>query len=527
MTAAVRVEGDVAHVTFRVFDLDDYDLFVRTKRLPESTTRYDWRADTYTVETAARFAPMLGADAPARPAERLPVAGHLRDYQRWALEMALSAKRYALWLDTGLGKTSVYLEWARQVIALTGGRVLILAPLAVIPQIIEEAARWYGDALPVAPLHSRDELAAWCAAGNGVAICNYEKFIRGTMPELRYVAGMIADESSVLKTGGGKIKWNLIKSARGIEYKLSCTATPAPNEAMEYASQAAFLEKLRSEGDILWTFFSRDKRGEWRVKPHALGAFYAFMASWSLYMRDPARFGFADILSTLPDPVVSEERLEMTPEQRARRDAILVRAGAGLWGDDRMGVQERQALAQIARGFRYVGENDRKRAERIPSAKPARVAEIVREEVAAGRRVLVWTTFDEEGEIIREQLDDAPFGAAVLDGSQSQETRTRLLAAFRSGEIVCLISKPQLIGYGLNLQYVGAMVFSGLDDSYERMYQAIRRAVRPGQAESVRIHVPYVPELEGLVFGNVKRKEARFLADVAAQEEQYRRVLGR
>jgi len=75
--------------------------------------------------------------------------------------------------------------------------------------------------------------------------------IPGVLDELRHCAGLVADESSILKSGGWVIKWNLISPRRGIEYKLSCTATPAPNETMEYASQASFLEKLRTEQDIL------------------------------------------------------------------------------------------------------------------------------------------------------------------------------------------------------------------------------------------------------------------------------------
>jgi len=197
------------------------------------------------------------------------------------------------------------LEWCRQVAHLTGARVLILEPLAVIPQLIEEARRFYGDGLQIERLDSRERLIGWLKdPGAAIGIVNPEKFIAGQVPELRYLGGLAFDESSLLKTGGGVIKWNLIKSARGIEYKLSCTATPAPNDTMEYASQASFLEKLRTEGEILWTFFTRNKRGEWTVKPHARTAFYQFMSSWSIYLRNPAHFGWGDILATLPEPEI-------------------------------------------------------------------------------------------------------------------------------------------------------------------------------------------------------------------------------
>lgn len=523
--AAIRVDGSLALVEFDRFDLDAYALFLRTKKLPESQVSYDWRADRYTVTTPARFAPLLDVTLEAATVSQLPLPDHLFDYQAWIVQTAVDARRYAIWADTGLGKTSMYLEWARQVCHLTGGRVLIFAPLSVIRQIREEAVRFYGDSLPIEHLHSREALADWCKApGTGVGITNYEKMTAGVLSELRYLAGVVADESSILKSGGGVIKWNLIKSARGIEYKLSCTATPAPNDTMEYASQAAFLEKLRTEGDILWTFFTRDKTGNWRVKPHARQAFYEFMSSWSIYLRDPKRFGWADILSSLPPPEITEYPLEMTEQQRSLMYQFLTKKNKGMFTDDRMGVQERSKLGQLAKGFLYQNGAS-KPALRVDSVKPRFVADLIRAEVAAGRQVLVWTVFDEESAIIAEHLASDQFTFGVLDGSMSDAARNAVLDDFRLGGVRVLISKAQLIGYGMNFQFCRAMVFSGFDDSFERMYQAIRRCFRFGQTETVHVHVPYIAELEGMIFSNIKRKEAQFNDDTAIQEDNYRRAM--
>ena len=428
--------------------------------------------------------------------------------------------------NTGLGKTIVFTEWARQVVALTGGRVLIFTPLAVIPQVIEEAHRFYGDRLQIERLDSREALADWCKLpGTGIGITNHHKMVDGVLPELRWLAGVVLDEASVLKAGGGKIKWNLIHSCKGIEYKLSCTATPAPNEVMEYASQASWLEKLRDGDDILWTYFHKTKAGDWQVKPHARAAFYQFMSSWSVYMRDPARFGFQDILASLPAPAIREYEVPLTDQQRELAMGYRARAGKGFF-DDRLGVAERSKLSQLAKGFLY----DNRQGvwhltARVDSNKPRMVADLVRADVADGRQVLVWTVFDEEGAILLEEMRDCGFAVGVLDGGMSDAARLEVLARFRRGELRALFSKASLIGYGMNLQFVRSMVFSGFDDSFERMYQATRRAVRFGQTEVVRVHVPYVPELEGMVFSNVRAKEAAFLRDVALQEEQYRKVM--
>lgn len=521
----VRIDGQLAVVDFVApYDLQRYATFLNAKRLPESQVTFDAASDTYRLTTPARFASILDGSLTQGPGAVLPLAEHLFDYQQWALRMALDAQRYALWADTGLGKTPMLLEWTRQVLHMTDGRVLIIAPIGLHRQHIAEAQRFYGDRMSIERLETRERLIEWCTLpGPGVAITNYEKFIPGVVPELRHLTGLVADESSILKTGGGKIKWHLIKSARGIPYKLSCTATPAPNEAMEYASQAAFLEKLRTEGEILWTYFTKTEDG-YVIKPHARQAFYAFMSSWSLYMRDPARFGFRDILATLPPAEHHEYRLSPTAEQKALRDELITRKGGGLFDDDRLGMTERTKLAQAARGFLYGGQGKGRRIRYVDSAKPLKVAELADADTRDGRQVLVWTVFDEEGELLWKALEEIQgrrLSAAILNGAQSQEYRADILDRFARGDLAVVISKPQLLGYGLNLQHVRSMVFSGIDDSFERRYQAERRAVRFGQTESVRVHEPYIPELEGFMFTNVARKEQRFLDDVAIQERFY------
>jgi len=113
---AVAIDGETMRVAFSRYDLDAYRLFLSVKQLPESELTYDWRDDRYEISAAARFAPMLGVEVPAASRGRMPIAPHLFDYQRWVVGLALDAKRFAAWMDTGLGKTAVYLEWARQVI---------------------------------------------------------------------------------------------------------------------------------------------------------------------------------------------------------------------------------------------------------------------------------------------------------------------------------------------------------------------------------------------------------------------------
>jgi len=527
---AVSFSGDRMRIRFDKFDVSHYRLFLKCKALPEMEVEYDREAEAYTLDAPARFASLLGVQAPPAAGPALPMCKSLFDDQTYLVSLALVSKRFAIWSQCGNGKTLIGLEWARQVVAKTGGRVLIITLHEVVGEWIEQAAQFYGGALQVLRLNSREEMRHWCESGApGIAITNYEKFNPGELAdqvvnECRHLAGVVVDESSRLKTGGGKQKWAIVKSFRGVEYKLSLTATPAPNDLMEFASQASFLEKMRSENDIIWTFFTRDPQTqEWTVKPHARKAFFEWMSSWSIYVNNPKRFGWRLNLPDVPAPTYITQVIKLTDEQaEAARILNIQKAGEGqvdLFANSSNGVTNRTKLSQIAKGFQYRKGST---PERIPSYKPDFVQDIVAKELRRNAQVLVWTVFDEEVQVLREEFRkwNAP-PVEYLTGDTPEEERVEILERFRRGEVRVLVSRAGMLGFGKNFQFCSAMVFSGWTDSFEYFYQAVRRAVRYGQRESVRIYLPVVRELEGDVFDNIRRKEAEFERSIAEMEEAY------
>lgn len=524
MSATACIIGDTVHARFSApWDIDGHELFLKSKRLPEAKCEFDRLTDSYTISAPSRFAHFLGLTAPTVKAHALPLSDFLFDYQRWCVEIALEAKRFALWEDCGLGKTPQALEWSRQVSHRTGfGRVAILAPKQLFGQWVDEVEKFYGSNMSLLVIKSKDELVRWCKGEfmphETYAIASHHLFVDGPIDEMRNCAGVVLEESSILKGGGGVIKWNLIKSCRGIEYKLSCTATPAPNDTIEYASQASFLEKLRNEGEILWTFFVRDaKTQEWKVRPHAKEAFYRFMSAWSIYLRRPSAYGFEDKFD-LPEPEIVEHKLSSTSEQLAEAVKFARRNGE-LLNDERLGVTARSKLSQIAKGFIYKTD---KSARRIASLKPTAVAQLIASSVLDGRRPLCWTVFDEESEIIMERLQYLGVeGVESLHGKDSESERERKLEAYRHGQCAGLVSKARLLGYGMNFQFCSSMVFSGFDDSFEQFYQAVRRAHRYGATERLTVHVPYIPSLESHMWNNLLRKKNQWETDIATQEANY------
>ena len=527
---SVTIEGDRMRVGFADYGPAAYQEFLAAKRLPEYEIVLDADGIACGLTAPARLAAMMGVEGVAPPAAALPYPDCLFGDQVAALDAALAAKRFAYWADCGLGKTLVALEWARQVAARTGGRVLGVTMHGVLGNFAEQWATFYPDEPPLRILRTRAEMRRWCAGDAGderIAVTNYEKLNPGktdddgqVVREWRSLAGVLLDESSRLKTGGGKQKWAIIKSSKGLEYKLSLTATPAPNDLMEFASQASFLERMRSEGEILWTYFARDKQTkEWTVKRHAREAFFEFLASWSMYVRDPRRYGWRPDWEGVPEPII--ETVEV-PQTDAQRDAARVytaeKSGQSLlFADDAGGIVERGKLAQIARGFVYGAD---RKPNRIDSNKPGEVARMAAAAVVDGP-VLIWTTYNEESAIVGERLAAAGVDHRVLTGSVPKKKREAIVDTFVRGGMPVLVARAKMLGFGVNFQHVRTMIFSGFDDSYESFYQALRRAYRYGQTEALKVLIPVVRDLEGDMLENILAKAAKHEAAVSAMEDAY------
>jgi Helicase conserved C-terminal domain len=540
--------ADRMSVRFDRFDLESYRMFLKCKALPEVACEFDPATESYTLSAPARFAAMLGLERPTRDND-FPIWPLMYEEQAEVTKMALDSKRFALWAKCGFGKTFCGLEFARQVVLRTGSRVLITTFNDVIGEWMRDADTFYEGELPLYRLRTRREMKEWMRHGGSegvygssamIGITNYEKWnpeslAEQVVTEAKFLGGIILDENR-LKTGGGKQKWAIIKSCRGIEFKLSLTATPAPNDLMEFASQASFLEKMRSENEIIWTFFTRDqKTHRWTVKPHAREAFFKWMSVWSIYVNDPQKYGWRKGAPEVPRPTYHTIEIDPTPEQTEIARQLTVEASTGqisLFIDTDTNVIQRSKLAQVAKGFRYVKADKfriygrkvvSRRVERVPSRKPGVICDLVKSERAAGRRVLIWSVFDAETKILMNDLglSMGAKGIESLTGVTEPSERSAILDRCRSGETDVLVTRAAVLGWGMNLQMFTSMIFSGWTDSFEQFFQAVRRAYRAGQKESVHVWFPVIRELEGDSLDNIDRKEREFERSIAEMEENY------
>lgn len=374
----------------------------------------------------------------------------LFDYQEVIVHWACVRGKAAIFADTGLGKTMMQLAWAAEVVRETGGKVLILAPLAVKEQTISEAKKF--------------DISL-----DGITVENYEQL--HNIDTDQYI-GVVIDESSIIKNADGKTKLMIISAFRNTPYKLSCTATPSPNDFMELGTQAEFLG-IMSQVEMLAMFFVHDgsDTSKWRLKGHGKQKFFEWLATWAIFITKPSDIGFSDRGHELPELCFHEHVIES-------------------------GITD-GLFAPIAQGLL-----DRNRARK--DTVDARVAEASMIANGIKGQVIIWCHLNDESDKLNDLIKDS----VEVKGSDSNEHKLKSVIGFVKGDIKALISKPKMFGYGLNLQNCNHMVFVGLSDSWEQFYQAVRRCWRYGQKKPVHVHI-ISADVEGAVLLNIKRKEAQ------------------
>lgn len=473
---------------------ESYRQFLKVRRLPQYTFR--GRAAVFPDRYAAQICGQPAVSA--RSVQYDPMAT-LFDYQRDISRTAIEKQKYAVFADCGLGKTLILLEFAKHAAGVTGGKILIVAPLMVVRQTIGEALRWYGQDFSIGAVRAAD-LSYWLQSESSldsqIGVTNYEA-IREGLPQGN-LAGLILDESSMLKSHYGAWGTRLIELGQGLDWKLCATGTPAPNDRIEFANHAVFLDRAKTVNEFLASYFINrgETQNRWELKPHALHPFYRSLADWSIFLTNPATYGWRDNVGTMPPIRTHIDHVDLTPEQRSAAQQLtgtLITAQVG-------GIGQRGKLSQIAKG-----------KGGIPTNKPAFIKSLV--DSWPDESTIIWCHYNDEQATMERVFPDA----VSVSGSTKESDRQKAVDDFRSGRAKVLITKPKILGFGLNLQICTRQIFSGIKDSYEEFYQAVKRSNRVGSTKPLDVHIP-VTELEVPFVENVLRKADRVEADTKEQE---------
>lgn len=416
-----------------------------------------------------------------------------RDIVVWGLRKA----RAAIFADTGMGKTYMQLEWAKQ----TGENTLIVAPLSVARQTV----RMGNDiGIEVRYVRGQDQVTD----DHHIWITNYEMIKHF---DASAFGAVVLDESSILKSIDGKIKSALMEMFSETPFRLCCTATPAPNDLSELGNHCEFLgvmsatemqasffihankvDEYMVNGKILRKKQSNDKGQEWRLRHHAKDKFYQWMASWAMAVRKPSDLGYDDNGFILPELVVEPSWVSVDYRPA---DQLVFTGLSGLSGDaGRINIRRHTMDARC------------ERAAEIINAKP-------------NEQFIVWVGLNDESKLMAELVPDS----IEIVGSHSPDEKADRIEAFQDGQHRVLITKTSIAGFGMNFQNSHNMVFVGLNDSWESYYQAIRRQWRYGQTEPVNVAI-VLSDIEKEVYDNIIKKEKMAMsmgADLVAAVRDY------
>lgn len=374
-----------------------------------------------------------------------PLASHLQRFQADCAAFSLEVGSAGDYLATGLGKTAIGLEYARLAAAASNGRALVLTPLAVARQWEREGLRW-GYQIRVIREQSH--------AGEGLNVCNYDR-LEKLEPEA--FGAVVFDESSVAKAYTGKVSRAMIKSFAGHRWRLALSATPAPNDHMELGQQSELLGIMPSNEMLMrWFVSDQTEMGRYRLKGHAVTAFWDWMASWSRMAEHPRDLGDDVAGYDLPALNVVRHRVD---------GAEAVSFGEMFAGDAISATTMHDIKRQTAR------------------ARAELAAEIVGREPA--EPWVIWVDTDYEADSVGQVLP----AAIDMRGSHSIERKEEALQMFAEGGATRLVTKPSICGWGLNWQHCARMLFVGRSFSYELWHQAVRRCWRFGQRRPVDVHL--------------------------------------
>jgi hypothetical protein len=372
------------------------------------------------------------------------------DFQKFIIEKAVIKGRMAIYADTGLGKTIIQLAIAKNIVNQTNKRVLILTPLAVSFQFLKEAEMLGIDDIE----QTKDGTFT-----KKIILCNYERLHYLSSTDFECV---ILDESSILKNFQGKIKSNITAFVKKIPYRFLSTATPAPNDYIEFGTSSEALGYLPYM-DMLEKFFAnnennirpQDIASKWYLKPHAKNDFFSWLNQWSITIKKPSDFGFSDERYILPE-LIEKKHFVRNENNWIINNQIMMFNG-------------------IAKTMSEVRE-EQKGTIKNRCEKAVQLSE--------GKTSVYWCNFNDEGDL----LDDLDHDAVQIKGTMSIDKKEDILIGFSKGEIKRIITKPKMTSFGLNWQHCNHTVYFPTW-SYEQYYQSIRRFWRFGQKKPVNVQL--------------------------------------
>ncbi len=396
----------------------------------------------------------------------------LRGYQHFAARFALVQRKVIIGDEMGLGKTVEAIAVLAHLRAKGEHNFLVVCPAAVVTNWMREVTS--KSKLSAHRLHGPER--QWAARNwernGGVGVTTFE-----TLPwlsnnvALPQFGCLVVDEAHYIKNPDAQRTKRTRQLIRRGERAILLTGTPLENRIDEFRNLVGY---LRPDLVIDATEFA-PKRFRRQVAP--------------AYLRRNQE----DVLTELPELVQVEEWLELSSEDLSSyRDAV--------YRGNFMAARQ-AAMLQGAR-----------------SVKMQRLIEIVEEAEDNGRKVVVFSHFLRVLDRVAAALPGRVFGP--LTGSVPAVKRQTMIDDFTAAQGgAVLVAQIQAGGVGLNIQAASVVVICEPQVKPTTEWQAIARAHRMGQLQSVQVHRLLSEEGVDLRLYQLLARKREIFEDFARQSE--------
>ena len=403
------------------------------------------------------------------------------DYQKYAINFIIEHPVSAIFLDCGLGKTSITLTALNELMfnRFEVGKVLIIAPLRVAKNTWSaEIEKWehlknlkYSIAVG-----SEDERIQALKQQSDIYIINREN-VQWLVENFDFDFDMVViDELSSFKNYQSKRFKSLMRVRPFVKRVVGLTGTPSSNGLMDLFAEFKVLDmgvRLgRFIGQYRSTYFTPDKRNgqviySYKPLPFAEQAIYDKIADITISMKSTDLLKMPKLISSRYEVELSAKECDRYEE--LKREFVLQLPDGEVTAANAASLSNK--LAQIANGAIY---DDEKNIIGIHDRKLDALEDII--ESMNGRPLLVAYWFKHDLERISERLHERHIPYEQLNTSES-------IRRWNNGEIPVALIHPASAGHGLNLQQGGStLVWFGLTWSLELYQQTNARLWRQGQS---------------------------------------------
>lgn len=378
----------------------------------------------------------------AKELKRDYLTASLRAYQSFGARFALVQEKVIIGDEMGLGKTVEALAVLAHLRARGQSHFLVVCPAAVVSNWTRETAKH--TKLKASRLHGtlweRNHAAKAWAKNGGVAVTTYDllpwakEYLSGVD-----LGGVILDEAHYIKNPRAKRSLAAAEIINSTTYAILMTGTPLENSVAEFRNLISYIRPDLAE----------------QAPEYLAKAFRKHVAP--AYLRRNQE----DVLTELPEVVEIDEWMGMSHSDELT-----------------YGQAVREGQFMLMRRAAMMSEQ---------SMKVSRLLEIAGEAEANGRRIIVFSYFREVLNQVARLLPGQVFGP--LTGSLAAADRQKLVDRFsQSGHGAVLVAQITAGGVGLNIQSASVVVICEPQIKPTMESQAIARAHRMGQTDTVQVH---------------------------------------